>query len=136
VVRVGVQPPVPALRIAEREHVEHELADDLGRVEAGQAGGDAVEHDDAAGLVGDHDPVRKLVGENQAADRDRAFGKWAVSGTPTVGGLVVRRRPGQLRGRGCPARYELVHCSEASVRRGRTEISPAAGSGHGLGDGL
>jgi len=99
VVRVGEYPPVPALGIAERKHVEHELADDLGRIQPGQARGDPVEHDDAADFVGDHHPVGKLVGENQAPDRDRAFGKRAYTGNMTVGSIAVRRRPGRLLGR-------------------------------------
>jgi len=74
VVRIGVHPPVAALGVAERKHVEHELSDNLGRIQPGQAGGHPVEHDDAADFVGDHHPVRKFVRENQAPDRDRAFG--------------------------------------------------------------
>jgi len=99
VVRVRVHPPVAAFGVAEREHVEHELADDLGRIQPGQAGGDPVEHDDAAGFVGDHHPIRQLVGEDQAPDRDRAFGKRADAGNMTVSGLAVRGRLGRLRGR-------------------------------------
>jgi hypothetical protein len=97
VVRVGVQPPVPAVSVAERKHIEHELADDLGRIQPGQAGGDPVEHDDVADFVGDHHPVGKLVGEDQAPDRDRAFGKRADTGNLTVRSIPVRRRPVRLR---------------------------------------
>jgi hypothetical protein len=73
VVRIGEQPPVAAIGVAEREHVEDELADHFGRVQPGQAGGGPVEDDDAADLVGDHHPIRQLVSEDQAPDRDRAF---------------------------------------------------------------
>jgi hypothetical protein len=73
VVGIGVDPPVASIGVAERQHVEHELADDLGRFQPGQAGGDAVEHDNAADLVGHHHPIRQLIGEDQAADRHRAF---------------------------------------------------------------
>ena len=64
----------------QREHVEHELADDLGRVEPGEPGGHPVEDDDAAHLVGDHHPVRQLVREDQAPDRDWAFRERAGTG--------------------------------------------------------
>ena len=99
VVRIGEYPPVAALGVAEREHVEHELAGDLGRVEPGQAGSHPVEDDDAADLVGDHHSVRQFVGENQAPDRDRAFGKRADAGNLTRSSIGVRRRPARLRGR-------------------------------------
>jgi len=64
-----------------------------------QAGGDPVEHDDAADFVGDHNPVGKLVRENQAPDRDRAFGKRADAGNLTIGSIGVPGRPGRLRER-------------------------------------
>jgi hypothetical protein len=99
VVWIGVHPPVPAIGVAERKHVEHELADDLGRIQPGQAGGDPVEDDDAADLVGDHHPIRQLVCEDQAPDRNRAFGKRADAGSLILGGLAVRGRSGRLRGR-------------------------------------
>jgi len=73
VVRVGAHPPVVVVGIPQRQHVEDELADDLARVQAGQAGGDPVEHHDAADFVGHHDPIRQLVGKDQAPDRDRPF---------------------------------------------------------------
>jgi hypothetical protein len=96
-VRVGVHPPVPALRVAQRKHVEYELADDLGRIQPGQAGGNPVEHDNAAEFVGDYHSVRKLIGGNQAPDWDRAFGKRADTGNLTVSSIPVYRRPGRLR---------------------------------------
>jgi len=99
VVRIGAYPPVPAFGVTERNHVEYEFADDLGRIQPGQAGRDPVEHDDAAGFVGDHHPVRKLVGENQAPDRDRAIGKRADAGNLTISSIPFRRRPSRLRGR-------------------------------------
>jgi hypothetical protein len=72
-VGVSVDPPVATVRVAERQHVEHELADDFGRFQPGQAGRGAIEHDDAADLVGHHHPIRQLIGEDQAPDRHRAF---------------------------------------------------------------
>jgi hypothetical protein len=73
VIRIGVNPPVAPVGVAERQHVEHELADDFGRFEPGQAGGDPVEHDDAARFVGHHHPVWQLIGKDQAPGRDRSF---------------------------------------------------------------
>jgi hypothetical protein len=73
VIRVGEQPPVAAVGVVQRQHVEHEFTDDFLRVQASQPGGRPVEHDDAANLVGDHDAIRQLVGEDQAPDRDRPF---------------------------------------------------------------
>jgi hypothetical protein len=99
VVRVGAQPPVPAVRVAQRKHVEHELADDLGRIQPGQARSDPVEHDDAADFVGDHHPIRKLVSGNQAPDRDRTFGERADAGNLSFSSIPVRRLPGRLRRR-------------------------------------
>jgi hypothetical protein len=99
VVRIGVHPPVPAIGVAEREHIEHELADDLGRIQPGQASGDPVEDDDAADLVGDDHPIRQLVREDQAPDRNRTLGKRADAGSLAVSDLAVRRLAGRLRGR-------------------------------------
>jgi hypothetical protein len=99
VIRIGAHPPVLTVGVAERKHVEHELADDFPRVQPGQTGGDPVEHDDAAGFVGHHHPIRQLVGEDQAPDRDRALGKRADAGYMTVSGLAVRGRLDRLRGR-------------------------------------
>jgi hypothetical protein len=73
VVRIGVDPPVTTVGVAERQDVEYELADDFGRFQPGQAARDAVEHGDAADLVGHHHSIRQLVGEDQAPDRHRAF---------------------------------------------------------------
>ena len=111
VVRVGVNPPVPAVVVAQRQHVEHELAGHLGRVQPGQPGRDPVEHDDAADLVGDDHPIGQLIGEDQAPDRDRPF-----RDGPFRTALLEAARPSLVSRSGVGDAAPLAMCSSTSAK--------------------